>query len=85
MVIPDSVTDMRALSRVLTRGQTDQTGSCTLRSLAPGKYRVLATREPVHWEVPEDLRRMLLVLVQAKEVELGSRDNLQVTVGLVEK
>ena len=84
IVIPDSVTNMPALSRVLTHGQTDQNGSYTSRSLAPGKYRILATSQPVRWEIPGDLQRVLLVLFQAKEVELGSLDNLQVTVGLVE-
>jgi hypothetical protein len=84
MVIPDSVTNMSALSRVLTHGQTDQNGSYTSRSLAPGKYRILATSRPVRWEIPEDLQRVLLVMFQAKEVELGSLDNLQVTVALVE-
>jgi hypothetical protein len=79
IVVPDSITTVTALSRVSTHGKTDQNGSYKLKSLAPGKYRVLATPQSVRWDVPEDLERVLLVLFQAKGVELDTKGTVQIS------
>jgi hypothetical protein len=70
IVVPDSVTSVPALSRTHILGATDQDGNFNTKSLAPGRYRMLATPQTVRWEVPEDLEKVLLVMFQAKEVEL---------------
>jgi hypothetical protein len=79
ILVPDSVTTVPLLARFLQRGQTDQNGSFTSRPLMPGRYRVLATAQAVRWDVPDDLERILLVMFQAKEVELASKSALAVT------
>jgi hypothetical protein len=78
IVVPDSVTSVAALSGDAIRGNTDQTGNYTSRPLPPGKYRVLATSQAVRWGVPEDLEKVLLVLFQAKEVELDAKAKVQI-------
>ncbi len=83
VVIPDSVTTVPALSRIVTHGKTDQNGNYSVRSLPPGKYRVLATPQSVRWDVPEDLEKVLLVMFQAKDIELESKATLQITLGPV--
>lgn len=77
---PDSVTTAPLLFRMSTRGMTDQNGSYTSPPIPPGKYRVLATAQMVRWGVPEDLERVLLVLFQAKGVEVAPKTTLQVAV-----
>jgi hypothetical protein len=79
ILVPDSVTTVPALSRVSTHGQTDQNGNYTCGSLAPGKYRVLATPQSVRWDVPDDLERVLLVMFQAQEVALDAKAMIHVT------
>lgn len=83
MVIPDSATSSALLSLAMTHGQTDQNGNYTSPPLAPGKYRVLATSQPVRWALPEDLEKLLLVSFQAKEAELSSQATVQLTVQAV--
>jgi hypothetical protein len=41
---------------------------------------VLATTQSVRWNVPEDLERVLLVLFQAKDVEVAPNGVAQVAV-----
>lgn len=83
IVVPDSVTSVASLSANSVRGNTDQTGTYTSRPLAPGKYRVLATSQAVRWGVPEDLEKVLLILFQAKEVELDAKAKVQIAVAPV--
>jgi hypothetical protein len=73
VVIPESVTSVPLLSRAAIHGQTDQNGSYISRLLAPGKYRVLATTQAIRWGVPDDLEKVLLVLFQAKDVDLDGK------------
>jgi protocatechuate 3,4-dioxygenase beta subunit len=80
IVVPDSVTSVVSLSANSIRGNTDQKGNYTSRPLAPGKYRVLATSQAVRWGVPEDLEKVMLVLFQAKEVELDAKAKVQIAV-----
>jgi hypothetical protein len=80
VVVPQAVTSVAALARVETRGQSDQNGIFTAPSLPPGKYRVLAASRQVRWGVPEDLEKVLLMLFQAKDLNLASPDKLQVTI-----
>jgi len=83
VAVPDSVTTVPALAGVAAHGKTDQNGNYTFRSLVPGKYRVLATPQSVRWDAPEDLEKLLLVMFQAKDVELESKATLQVTLAPV--
>jgi hypothetical protein len=77
-VVPESVTSVPALSLTHTLGQTDQSGNFTVKPLAPGRYRVLATPQTVRWEVPEDLEKVLLAMFQAKAVELDVKAPAQI-------
>jgi hypothetical protein len=83
VAVPDSVTTVPALAGVAAHGKTDQNGNYTFRSLVPGKYRMLATPQSVRWDAPEDLEKVLLVMFQAKDVELESKATLQVTLAPV--
>jgi hypothetical protein len=38
----------------------------------------LATPQMVRWEVPEDLEKVLLVMFQAKDVELEAKASAQI-------
>jgi protocatechuate 3,4-dioxygenase beta subunit len=78
IVVPGSVTSVPALSRTHTVGHTDQNGNFTTKSLAPGKYRVIAIPQTVRWDVPEDLERVLLVMFQANDVELDVKASAQI-------
>jgi hypothetical protein len=80
ILIPQSVASAPSLSRLSVRGQTDQNGIYISPALTPGKYRVLATAQTVRWNVPEDLERVLLVLFQAKDVEVAPNGVAQVAV-----
>jgi hypothetical protein len=80
MLVPESVMTAPLLFRMSTRGMTDQNGSYTSPPVPPAKYRVLATTQTVRWGVPEDLEKVLLVLFQAKGVEVAPRATLQVAV-----
>jgi hypothetical protein len=80
VLIPQSVASAASLSRLSVRGQTDQNGIYISPALTPGKYRVLATTQSVRWNVPEDLERVLLVLFQAKDVEVAPNGVAQVAV-----
>jgi len=80
VLIPESVTTAPALSRLAVRGQADQNGSYTSPSLAPGKYRVLATTQTIRWDVPEDLDKVVLAAFQAKSVDVAPKSKAAVTV-----
>ncbi len=83
VVVPESVTTVAALSRDAIHGKADQNGDYSIKSLPPGKYRVLATPQSVRWDAPEDLEKILLVMFQAQDVELASKATLQVTLAPV--
>jgi hypothetical protein len=83
MLVPDQVTTAGALSLLATRGMTDQYGNYTSTPLAPGKYRVLASTQPVRWSVPEDLERVLSALPHGKLVELAPKETQQIALGTV--
>ena len=84
ILVPESVTSVPALSRTHRVGHTDQNGNFTLKSLAPGRYRVLATPQAVRWEVPEDLGKVLLVMFQAKGVELDVKASAHISLALMQ-
>jgi hypothetical protein len=79
ILMPDSVTSVALLSKSAMHGQTDQNGNFTSRLLMPGKYRVLASAQSMRWDAPEDLEKVLPVMYQAKEVELGPGSTLAIT------
>jgi protocatechuate 3,4-dioxygenase beta subunit len=78
IVVPGSVTSVPALSRTHTFGHTDQNGNFTAKSLAPGKYRVIAIQQTVRWDVREDLEKVLVVMFQANDVELDAKASAQI-------
>jgi hypothetical protein len=66
-ILPDQVVSEAMLAAVFVSGQTDQNGAWTSKSLAPGKYYVLATTGPVD-KSPEDINRLWQARVRAQEV-----------------
>jgi len=78
IVVPDGVTSVPSLARAVSHGKTDQNGNAS-QTLAPGKYRVLAATQSVRWAVPDDLEKVLLVLFQAKDIEVDAKATLQIT------
>ena len=83
VLIPDSVTSTRQLARDAVHGTTDQHGAYTSPPLIPGKYRVMATAQAIRWSVPDDLERVLPMLVQAATVEVAPNGSAQVAVSTV--
>jgi hypothetical protein len=66
-VLPDQVVSEAMLAAAFVSGQTDQNGAWTSKSLAPGKYYVLATTGPVD-KSPEDINRLWQARIRAQEV-----------------
>lgn len=80
VLLPDSSSTVPALSRLAVRGRADQSGSYTSPPLMPAKYRVLATTQTIRWNVPEDLEKVLLAMLQAKSVEVAPKAKAHVAV-----
>lgn len=72
VAIPEGADSEAQLATSLKRFRTDQTGTCNFGTLAPGKYRVLATPDPIDL-TPESLRNLMQVTAKATEIELRPR------------
>jgi hypothetical protein len=48
-------------------------------ALPPGKYRVFAISQPVRWEVPEDLEKLLLASFQGAQITLDDKTPVQIS------
>jgi hypothetical protein len=77
VLIPEGATTPPLLSRLMQSSPADGSGVSTWGTLAPGRYRVLALTRSVRL-IPEDIDKLWLVLSQAKEVQLGPKDTVQV-------
>jgi hypothetical protein len=77
IVVPESVVTAPQFSILARPGSTGSTGTYTSRTLAPGKYRVLALTRS-YQQTPEDIDRILVALSKAQTVEIGPRTNVQV-------
>lgn len=80
----DSKSEPELAARMI-QGETDQLGQYITRTLAPGKYFVVATRE-VFEPIPESIARLWNARASFKEVELTPSGKLSVTLqpGIVE-
>jgi hypothetical protein len=57
----------------------DLSGNYTSAALPPGKYRVLAITQLVRWDVPEDLEKLQLALLEGKLVELDGASAVRIS------
>ena len=80
----DSKSEPELAARMI-QGETDQLGQYITRTLAPGKYFVVATRE-VFEPIPESIARLWNARASFKEVELTPSGKLSVSLqpGIVE-
>lgn len=83
VLLPDATLTETALADSLVTGLADQMGLWTSGRLAPGKYHVLAVRAPID-KSPERIGQLLRSRSRAKEVEVGPKAEVQVTVEPVE-
>jgi hypothetical protein len=81
IVMPADVPAEAAMAGSLERGQTDGAGLWSSPQLAPGKYRVLATSEPIDHS-PESIGKLWRSRALAREVEVKPGANVQLTVPL---
>ena len=81
-VIPASATSEAAVAASHTSGQTDQSGEWKSGALAPGKYHVLATSDPLDM-TPEALSAIMLERSRVDPVDVGA--NTTVTARVVAK
>ena len=80
-VMPADVQAEAAMAASLEPGQTDDAGLWSSRRLAPGRYRVLVTSEPID-RSPESIGKLWRSRSSAREVEVKPGANVQVTVPL---
>jgi hypothetical protein len=78
-LIPDSALNEVVLAISMVSGRTNQSGTWTSPSLAPGKYFAIATQFPVD-KSPETVARFSRAKGKAKAVELAAGQSAQVTV-----
>ncbi len=78
--IPADVNSELQVGTLLKRVRTDQNGTCSFGTLAPGECRVLATPDPLDL-TPESLRQIMEGTVAATQVELrpGQNQTLSLT------
>ncbi|MDQ2711546.1 MAG: carboxypeptidase regulatory-like domain-containing protein [Acidobacteriota bacterium] len=67
----------------MIKGQTDQYGTYSSGSIAPGKYFVLATNSSVD-RTPESLEKLLLSRTHAREAELPPNGSVQIVLSPIE-
>jgi len=70
LILPVAVANEAILAAAMVSGQADSTGSYTSRSLAPGKYYVLATDSLID-RTPECIGRIWKARTRAQEVEIA--------------
>lgn len=80
-VMPTDVPAEAAMAGSLERGETDGAGLWSSPRLAPGRYRVLVTSEPID-DSPESIGKLWRSRAFAREVEVKPGANVQLTVPL---
>lgn len=78
LILPATATNEALLAAAMVSGQADNTGSYTSRSLAPGKYRLLATDGLID-RTPECIARILRARTHAQDVEISPNATAAVT------
>jgi hypothetical protein len=78
MAIPKGASSEASLAAELISGQTDQYGTYTSGSLAPGKYQVLATNAPVD-ESAEGIGKLWSARAHGAEIDIGPNATVQIT------
>jgi hypothetical protein len=78
VILPATAPSEAVLAAALKTGKTDQGGSWSSRTLAPGKYFVLATGETID-RSPETIGRLWKARNRGEEVELAPNGKLSVT------
>lgn len=81
IVMPADAPAEAAIAGSLERGQTDGAGLWSSPQLAPGRYRVLVTREPIDHS-PESIGKLWRSRALAREVEVQPGASVQLTVPL---
>ena len=82
LILPDALGDEAILAAAMVAGQADNTGSYTSRSLAPGKYHVMATDILID-RTPELIGQIRRARTRAQEVDLGPNVTASVTLSEV--
>lgn len=78
LILPSSARSEPLLAAMLASGQADPNGVYSSRTLAPGKYYVIAGPGPVD-PSPESISKLWYARLKAKEVEVGAGATVQVT------
>jgi hypothetical protein len=76
-IVPESAATEGETSAVMTVGQTGPDGVYSARSLAPGKYRVLASYETIDLAANR-VDKLWAAQSRAQEVEIGPNASVQV-------
>jgi hypothetical protein len=79
LILPDSAGSEAALSGAMTQGEASPAGVYTSPVLAPGKYHVLATFDPID-PTPECTGRIWRARTTAEETEVGPNAIAKVTI-----
>jgi len=82
LILPDALGDEAILAAAMVAGQADNTGSYTSRSLAPGKYHVMATDILID-RTPELIGQIRRARTRGQEVDLGPNATASVTLSEV--
>jgi hypothetical protein len=78
VLMPAAATSNAALAATLTTGRTDQNGTWSSVTLAPGKYHALATLEAIY-KTPELIDKLVAARSRAQEVSLDPNGAATVT------
>jgi len=78
VLFPETANSDGTLADSMLPGQTDQYGSYTSATIAPGTYYVLATGDAVN-RTPESIAKLLRARTQARKVELKANGSASVT------
>ena len=80
-IIPESAATEAEMSAVMTIGQTGPNGVYSSSTLAPGKYRVLATNETIDMAANR-VDKLWAAQSLGQEVEIGANTSVQVKLEL---
>lgn len=78
LIVPGMAATESILAGAMVSGQADQAGNYTSRSLAPGKYTVLATNDPID-QTPECIAAIWRARNRGEEVDIGPNATVTVT------
>jgi len=78
VLFPESANTEATLADSMLPGQTDQYGTYTSSTIAPGTYYVLATSDAVN-RTPEGIAKLMRARTQAQKVELKANGSASVT------